>query len=313
LIKASLPLLPVQAAGSVFRRAAILPGARIALHDKNIRLGAFLALAIAGAAWPSPGLAQDNSSAPPPPVSGPGLLVTPTYVVLDNHTRSEALLLSNRGNAPETYRITIVNRLQKPDGQLVEADKPVAGEGFASTIVRYAPREVVLAPDKPQTVRLLLQMPASLPDGEYRSHILFQQIPTVTASEPGAEVAPGISVTIRAVFGITIPLIVRKGTLAATASLSDLHVIRLAGDQPGLAFHLNRSGSRSLHGDLLAQVDGSLAGQLRNVNVFLSTPYRELVIPLDWKGELKGHHISVQFAEGEAIPGPASATQTLSP
>jgi hypothetical protein len=241
-------------------------------------------------------------------------LVSPTYVLLDGRTRSQALLLSNRGVTPQTYRITIINRLQKSDGQLVATDKPGEGEGFASAIVRYAPREVVLPPDKPQTVRLLLQMPANLPDGEYRSHILFQQIPTVRPSEDAAtEVAPGISVTIRAVFGVTIPLIVRKGTLSASASLSDLHVVHPADEQSGLALHLNRAGSRSLHGDLIAEVDGSLAGQLKNVNVFLSTPYRELVIPLSTKGDLKGHRISVKFAEEEAAPGAASTTQTLSP
>jgi hypothetical protein len=265
---------------------------------------------MASLAWPQPSLAQSNAAVP----NGPGLLVSPTYVLLDGRTRSHALLLSNRGVASETYRITIVNRLQKSDGQLVETDKPGEGENFANNIVRYAPREVVLPPDKPQTVRLLLQMPANLPDGEYRSHILFQQIPTVRPTEDATtEVAPGISVTIRAVFGVTIPLIVRKGTLTASASLSDLNVVRLADEQPGLALHLNRSGTRSLHGDLIAEIDGSLAGQLKNVNVFLSTPYRELVIPLTAKGDLRGHHISVRFAEDEAIPGAASTTQTLSP
>jgi P pilus assembly chaperone PapD len=287
------------------RLAATLLGARVALHDKSIRLGAVLALAAAGAAWPLPGLAQQNA---------PGLLVSPTYVLLDSHTRSQALLLSNRGVAPETYRITIVNRLQRADGQLVDTDKPADGEGFASSIVRYAPREVTLPPNKPQTVRLLLLMPASLPDGEYRSHILFQQVPTEKATEEvTTDVAPGISVTLRAIFGITIPLVVRKGTLTANASLSDLHLVHVTDEQSGLAVHLNRSGTRSLRGDLLAEVDGSLAGQLKNVNVFLSTPYRELTIPLAWKGDLKGHHISVKFAEDESIPGPASATQTLSP
>jgi hypothetical protein len=283
--------------------------AGVALHNKTMRR-ALLAFAMAGALGPVRAVADDNV----PVVTGPGLLVSPTYVLLDGRTRSKALLLSNRGVAPETYRITIVNRLQRPDGQLAETDKPGDGEGFASTIVRYAPREVVLPPDKPQTVRLLLQMPASLPDGEYRSHILFQQIPTVKPTEDVATpVAPGISVTIRAVFGVTIPLVVRKGTLSASASLSDLHVIRLADERPALALHLDRAGTRSLHGDLLAQVDGSLAGQLKNVNVFLSTPYRELVIPLTWKGDLKGHHISVRFAEDESIPGAAATTQTLSP
>jgi len=47
--------------------------------------------------------------------------------------------------------------------------------------------------------------------------------------------------------------------------------------------------------------------------VFLSTPYRELMIPLSAKGDLKGHRLSVKFAEDEAVPGAASTTQTLSP
>ncbi len=261
-------------------------------------------------AWPWRAAAQDNAAVP----SGPGLLVSPTYVLLEGRTRSQSLLLSNRGSAPETYRITIVNRLQKADGQLVEADKPAEGEGFAAPIVRYAPREVVLAPNRPQTVRLLVQMPADLPDGEYRSHILFQQVPTAVARDEAAtQVAPGISVTIRAVFGVTIPLVVRKGALTASASLSDLRLVRGADGQASLALRLNRSGTRSLRGDLTVLVDGEQAGLLKNVNVFLSTPYRELTIPLTFTGDLKGHKISVRFAEDEETPGAASAVQMLIP
>ena len=290
------------------RPGPIAPRAGVALRDMTKRLWALCALTIAF--WPLLGLAQDNSAAP----IGPGLLVSPTYVLLEGRARSQSLVLSNRGNAPETYRITIVNRLQKADGQLVEADKPPEGEGFAAPLVRYAPREIILPPNKPQTVRLLLQMPANLPDGEYRSHILFQQVPTAVASEDAAtQAAPGISVTIRAVFGVTIPLIVRKGKLTASASLSDLRLVRAADDQPSLALKLNRAGTRSLRGDLTALVDGEQAGLLKNVNVFLSTPYRELTIPLTFPGDLKGHKISVKFTEDEEMPGAASATQTLAP
>ncbi len=273
------------------------------------RLQALCVLIIA-ASWPLAAPAEDNAALP----SGPGLLVSPTYVLLDGRTRSQSLMLSNRGNAPQTYRISIINRLQKPDGQLAETDTPAAGEGFASSMVRYAPREVVLPPNRPQTVRLLLQMPADLPDGEYRSHILFQQVPMAVASEDAAtQVAPGISVTIRAVFGITIPLIVRKGALTASASVSDLHIVRVADGQPSLALRLNRSGTRSLRGDVTVLVDGDQAGLLKNVNVFLSTPYRELTIPLTFSGDLKGHKISVRFAEDDEMPGAASAEQTLAP
>jgi hypothetical protein len=257
--------------------------------------------------WPLTALAQEA-----PPV-GPGLLVSPTYVLLEGRTHSQALLLVNRGSTPQTYRISIVNRRQMADGQLVEAAQPAAGEGFAGTMVRYAPREIVLPPDKPQTVRLLVQMPATLPDGEYRSHILFQQVPTEAPSESAAAaVAPGVSVTIRAVFGVTIPLVLRKGSLAATASLSDLRLVHLSDEQPALALRLNRTGTRSIRGDLVAKLDGRPIGALKNVSVFLSTPYRELAIPLA-QTDLKGHPISVTFAEDESIAGAASAAQTLAP
>jgi hypothetical protein len=263
-----------------------------------------------GLGWPLPGLAQQ--AAPPAPPGG--LLVSPSYVLFDGRVRSKSLLLSNRGIATETYRITIVNRLQMPDGQLVATDKPPEGEGFAGPLVRYAPHEVVLSPDKPQTVRLLLQLPADLPDGEYRSHILFQQVPTETPSESlPLPNAPGLSVSIRAVFGVTLPLIVRKGALTASASLSDLRVIRLAEDQPALALHINRAGSRSLRGDLAVLLDGETVGRLKDINVFLSTPYREVVVPLTAKGDIKGHRIEVRFNEDEEIPGAATATQTLAP
>jgi hypothetical protein len=266
--------------------------------------------AVAALGWPLSALAQQTSLPAPPG----GLLVSPSYVLFDGHVRSKSLLLSNRGVTTETYRITIVNRLQIADGQLVATEKPPEGEGFAAPLLRYAPHEVMLSPNKPQTVRLLLQMPADLPDGEYRSHILFQQVPTETASESlPLPNAPGLSVSIRAVFGVTIPVIVRKGQLAATASLSDLRLTQSADDQPALALRINRAGSRSLRGDLAVLLDGDPIGQLKQINVFLSTPYRDVVVPLAAKGETKGHRITVRFNEDEEIPGAATATLSLAP
>jgi hypothetical protein len=272
--------------------------------------GFWIFAAVLALGWPMTGRAQQ--AVPPPP--GGGLLVSPSYLLFDGRVRSKSLLLSNRGVTAETYRITIVNRLQRSDGQLVDTDTPAPGEGFAGPLVRYAPHEVVLAAEKPQTVRLLLQLPADLPDGEYRSHILFQQVPTETPSESlPLSNAPGLSVSIRAIFGVTIPIIVRKGALTATASLSDLRLLRLAENEPALALHINRAGTRSLRGDLAVLLDGQEVGRLKDINVFLSTPYREAVVPLTVKDDIKGHRITVRFSEDEEIPGAATATQTLAP
>jgi len=269
--------------------------------------GSLRLLLVALATWPCASLAQS-----PTPAPAGGLLVSPTYVLFDGRERSKALLLTNRGDAPEIYRISIIDRRQMPDGQLAATDQPGPGEGFASRLVRYAPREVLLQPNKPQTIRVLLQLPADLPDGEYRSHILVQQVPK--ASEPPPPDKPeGLSVTIKAIFGVSVPVIIRKGQLDATASLSDVHALRLPDGRSAVGLRLNRAGTRSLRGDLSVLVDGAPAGQLNNFNVFLSTPYRELTIPLTTPGDLKGHRVAVEFNEGENVPSPASAKETLTP
>jgi len=255
--------------------------------------------------WPGAGFAQSQSAG-----AGGGILVSPTYVLFDGHERSKSLMLTNRGDAPETYRVSIVDRRQLPDGQLAETDKPGPGEGFASHLVRYAPRQIVLQPNKPQTVRLLLQLPPDLPEGEYRSHILLQQVPTVSET-PSPEKAQGLSVTIRAIFGVSVPLVIRKGALAASASLSDLHAVRLPDGREAITLKLSRSGTRSLRGDFSVLADGASVGQLKNVNVFLSTPYRDVTIPLTAAGELKGRRLAVEFSEGEEVPKPASAKETV--
>lgn len=274
---------------------------------RNIWSRSLWLLFVALATWPCASFAQS-----PTPAPAGGLLVSPTYVLFDGRERSKALLLTNRGEAVETYRVSIIDRRQMPDGQLAETDRPGAGEGFASHLVRYAPREVLLQPNKPQTIRVLLQLPADLPDGEYRSHILVQQVPK-PSEPPLAEKPEGLSVTIRAIFGVSVPLIIRKGQLDASASLSDVRALRLADGRSAIGLKLNRSGTRSLRGDFNVLVDGAPAGQLTNINVFLSTPYRELTIPLTTPGDLKGHRLSVEFNEGENVTSPASAKETLTP
>ena len=277
---------------------------------RNIRLqlwSPWLLILVALATWPCASLAQS-----PAPASGGGLLVSPTYVLFDGRERSKALMLTNRGDTAEIYRISIIDRRQTPDGQLAETDQPGPNEGFASRLVRYAPREVLLQPNKPQTIRVLLQLPADLPNGEYRSHILVQQVPK--ASEPPPPEKPeGLSVTIKAIFGVSLPIIIRKGQLEASASLSDLHALRLPDGRTAVGLKLNRAGARSLRGDVSVLIDGAPAGQLNNVNVFLSTPYRELTIPLAAGGDLKGHRVSVEFNEGENVPSPSSAKEILIP
>ncbi len=57
---------------------------------------------------------------------------------------------------------------------------------------------------------------------------------------------------IRAVYGVSIPLIVRHGVTQAQAALSDLRLEPHPGTQATLHLRLHRDGNRSLYGNLVA-------------------------------------------------------------
>jgi hypothetical protein len=264
----------------------------------------------AGLSGAAPAARAQESSA------GGGLVVSPTYILFDGtRERTQSLTLSHRGSKPETYRISLINRRMTPDGQLVDTEVPAAGEGFANALVRYAPRQVVLQPGQPQTVRLMLQMPADTRDGEYRSHILLRQVPSPEPATPGSTASAdgGLAFSIRAVFGVTVPLIVRKGELSADATLGDLRLLQLPDNRPAVALKVNRSGTRSLRGDIKLAVDGAPVGELNGVSVFLSTPYRDVIVPLAEPINLKGRRLSVEFHEARELAGAVIANQSFAP
>ncbi|MDO9114070.1 MAG: molecular chaperone [Polaromonas sp.] len=184
------------------------------------------------------------------------LMLAPTRIVLEKNQRSAQLDLINNGEETATYRINLVNRRMSETGEFSVIDSPRPGEQFADELVRYSPRQVVLAPGRGQTVRILLRKPADLPAGEYRSHLQFDRVPEATGAASinaqGPALGPGeVGVQLTALIGVSIPVIVRHGDTSATVTLSGLELPKPAPGQPSmLTVVLQRSGNRSVYGDL---------------------------------------------------------------
>ena len=219
-----------------------------------------------------------------PALAGGDLLVAPTRVVLDG-PRGTEVFLNNVGQQTATYRITVQLKRMTPSGDLddVAPEAATAKEQATLAMITYAPRRVTLAPNQPQAIRISVRSPSDLPDGEYRAHILFRAIPD--AATPTAPVvtepAKGISITLRPIYGVTIPIIVRKGNLDATATLSDAHLVR-DGHGPGLAFTLARSGSRSTYGSIRVTRPGLAKPLLeaRGIAVYAELAQRIVTLPV---------------------------------
>ena len=184
-----------------------------------------------------------------------GVMVYPKRVVFEKNRRAAQLELINNGDETVTYRISLVNRRMSETGGFSAIESPAPGEQFADSMLRYSPRQVTLAPGKGQVVRVMLRKPSGLAPGEYRSHLQFSQQPKIkkqTSIDTQSSLDKGeIGVTLTALVGISIPVIVRHGKTAATVSLSNLELQQPAeGRPPVLSVSMERSGNRSIYGNL---------------------------------------------------------------
>jgi len=260
-------------------------------------LSMLLILALA----PSSLAAQNVPPADAQPAAAPApgdLMVMPSRIVLEGRAHSMEVMLRNQGSVAGTYRIFVKEMRMTSDGDLQDRDK-APGETTAADLVRFSPHQVLLGPGETQTIRIQTRIPEGLPDGEYRSHLVFEGVPTAEIPQPpGADAPHTLSVILRPIFGISIPLILRHGETQGRISLADLsfQAPATAGDPPELDLNLVRTGNRSLLGDLEASVAsgttqkaGTVVGRLRGVAVYDSIPARTVKLYLagaaaDYKG-----------------------------
>lgn len=219
------------------------------------------------------------------------LMLYPTRVVLESRQRAAEVQLVNRGTSPATYRISLVNRRMTDSGEIVEAKDAQPGEAFADELLRYSPRQVTLQPGVAQTVRIAVRKPAGLPAGEYRSHMQFDRVPDAAGQsnlEAVAQPEQGqIAISIQALIGASIPVIVREGSTNAEVALEQLRI--QPADKPDapplLAFDIRRSGNRSVYGDLVATFTPAGGAPLEvakvaGVAVYVPNAQRQARLPL---------------------------------
>ena len=215
------------------------------------------------------------------PVQAAGdLLVAPTRVVLDGQRGTE-VILNNIGDTPATYRISLELKRMQPDGTLIDVTPDAASstEAEAQKMIMYAPRRIELPPNQPQAIRISIRPSADLPDGEYRAHMLFRAIPP--APTPGEVVNEGLSFELIPIYGITIPIIIRHGELTAGATLTDARVIATE-DGPALHIDMQRSGNRSIYGELRVTKPGVAEPivKVRGIAIYPEVTGRSVVLQL---------------------------------
>jgi P pilus assembly chaperone PapD len=233
-----------------------------------------------------------------PAVAQGDLLVAPTRVILDGK-RGTQVILNNIGAEETTYRISLEIKRMNADGRLedIEPTATSDAEKAALTLVRYAPRRVTLPPNQPQSIRIGLNPADALPDGEYRVHMLFRSIPKSTPVTQEAE-PTGLKIQLVPLYGITIPIIVRKGDLSATAALANARLDRDE-DGPVLALDAMRKGSRSVYGEFRVSKPGQSKPIIvqKGIAIYPEIEKRKVELPLNEEeaAALRGGEVVISY------------------
>jgi P pilus assembly chaperone PapD len=181
------------------------------------------------------------------------LLVTPTRVVFEGASRSQTLTLFNVGADSATYDISLVEYRMNLNGTFSVISVPDSGQLFSEQYIRFYPRTITLAPKEAQNVRIQYKPSAAMTDGEFRSHLYFRSVPRKKSVTDDANAdTTALSIRMAAVYGVSIPVIARKGDLTAAVEMKQLAVTpgTDSAKTPVLSLLLDRTGAMSTYGDI---------------------------------------------------------------
>ncbi len=224
------------------------------------------------------------------------LMIYPKRIVFEGQKRSQEINLANSGKDTARYVLSVVQIRMKEDGSFEQITTPDPGQNFADRYFRIFPRNVVLAPNEAQTVKVQMINTGDLVAGEYRSHLYIRAEEEKNPLGDKDDVADpkAISVKLVAIFGISIPVIIRAGENTSTVSLTDVNFKAPKDSIPYVQFAFNRSGNMSVYGDI--NVDyispegkSTRIGAAKGIAVYNPTIKRNFTLPLTIKENVDVH------------------------
>ena len=191
-------------------------------------------------------------------------------VVLDERTRSGKVVLMNTGDVTRTYRMEWVQKSALPQGGYKNlTDEEAKNFPIASNMYRISPKQVTLAPNERQVIKVAARRPKNLQDGEYRSHLLFTALPERnTGPEPTSGIVLKLSLS------YSIPVMFRQGALNSEVAVDDVQLLHNTSNNQGeVVVKLSRTGATSTYGSIVAYWTPRGSDQERQVAILNSVNF----------------------------------------
>ena len=229
-----------------------------------------------------------------PKVWAEGVSIFPKRIVFAERERNQEVTLMNRSDKALTYRVRLQNMMMDENGRLDYQNEPNAELDSALSMIRFSPRQVEIPAGSSQIVRFMLRKKSGLPNGEYRTHIIFEYLPDEAGQDLQDLVATGneLKTKVSQFYGLSIPAIVRHGKVTADVALTK-PTVQKQGAKQQLSFNIQRTGNRSVYGKITASyVPPSkkkpiVIGALQGLSIYEEIPHRSVLLPISLPDTLK--------------------------
>lgn len=193
------------------------------------------------------------------PAAARAVTVSPNALFIDSRTRSGVLTLYNPGTTAEEIEITFAFGYPRSDLagaiSVALADSAPSGEPSVLGFVRAFPRRLRLEPGQRQTVRILMQPPAGLAEGEYWGRVLVH---SRGGRPPVEQQQGGIHMQIDLETVIVGAVNYRNGAVKTGVAVDSARAaIVAAGDSVRVVADLRRLGNAAYLGHLTLELVGA--------------------------------------------------------
>ena len=219
-----------------------------------------------------------------PQNQGGGILILPRRVIFEGTKKSIDLNLINNSKDTVRYTMGLINYQMNEYGSFMEIKASDTDNKTADKYLHLSTQSILIGPEDEKSINISLTGAGGLTNGEYRSHLYFRSV----SKEEKA-------------FGYSIPVIIRIGELSAKVSLSDIK-LEFANDIVSkFEFTFNRSGNKSVYGDLQVnhispQGKSTSVGNVKGIAIYTPNLLRRFdSMKLDNKAGINYHSGKLQL------------------
>ena len=192
--------------------------------------------------------------------------------------RVQSVRVINTSDETHTYRVSVINYLQSQDGKLTETaeKKPY----FAKPYLTFSPRQFTLNPGEVQTINVARKSLSKAPDGEFVSHLKISEISLGKPKINDNAKATTLSIDIKALFAVTLPVTIAKGETLLSKTILVSHK-RAANNNLELTLRRLGNVSSRVNVAIIDSTTQKEIGRVNGVKIYMSTDDLTFNVPLD--------------------------------